>query len=200
MSNDITPEEFQKARRISRAIQEYLDSAIQRDVRSTDIYDYLARKNLIEKDRHKGIHFRKFLDKLKKYSYLKLIPQCSCVESKNGFNEWHFHSVSKERQELDDIKVSNVNKNIEPMISEKEVDALIEMNKEAIDKLPKRNTDNFTHIQIETRKNYTRAYEYWSEKEIEIMRKTYLIFKRIDKVAELLRRQPSAVQTKINET
>ena len=32
------------------------------------------------------------------------------------------------------------------------------------------------------------------------MRKTYLIFKRIDKVAELLRRQPSAVQTKINET
>lgn len=39
----ITHEDFQQARRISKAIQEYLEGTGKQDVRSTDIYPYLAK-------------------------------------------------------------------------------------------------------------------------------------------------------------
>jgi hypothetical protein len=48
----ITHEDFQRAKRISRAIQEYLELTHENGLRSTGIYPYLAKKGLIEKDRH----------------------------------------------------------------------------------------------------------------------------------------------------
>jgi hypothetical protein len=42
---NLTHEEFQKARRISRAIQDHLEQINRDDIRSTDLYPILAKKN-----------------------------------------------------------------------------------------------------------------------------------------------------------
>lgn len=92
----ITAEDFQKARRISRAIQEYLELTRENGVRSTDIYPYLAKKGLIQKDKDKGYHLRRFLIKLKENNLLHLIPQCTCNPGKPGENEWYFYKINRE--------------------------------------------------------------------------------------------------------
>jgi hypothetical protein len=59
----------------------------------------LARKGLIEKDRHQGYHFRKFLLKLKDANVLtQVIPQCTFSINGRGENEWHFHHTVKKAE------------------------------------------------------------------------------------------------------
>ena len=87
----LTPEERQRALRIGKAIQEYLESTEQKDARSTDVYSYLARKGLVGKDRYEGLFFRVFLRKVKDAGMLELIPQCRHDQSATGQNEWHFY-------------------------------------------------------------------------------------------------------------
>ncbi len=195
---DISHEDFQKAKRISRAIQEYLESINQDGLRSTDIYPILARKGLIEKDRNNGLHLRKFLKKLKESNMLKsLIPQCEFRTTKTEFLEWYFYrskvdssitiSYSAERKKL-----------IAPEISEDEINELIEKTRHHVSKLPKSDSSVFTPQMIEIRNNYPRAFKNWTEREIEIMLRAYNKFKRIDKVAELLQRQPSVIKKRID--
>ncbi|MFT5914610.1 MAG: hypothetical protein ACJAWV_001458 [Flammeovirgaceae bacterium] len=54
----VTHEDYQKALRISRAIQTHLEQVNQDGLRNTDIYPTLARKKLVEKDKFGGLHFR----------------------------------------------------------------------------------------------------------------------------------------------
>jgi hypothetical protein len=198
----ITHEDIQKAKRISRAIQEYLEMSNTEGIRSTDIYPYLAKKGLIEKDQHNGIHLRRFLIKLKNHNLLNLIPQCTCNPGiNNEFNEWHFYkskstpnllrSASEVLQEATLVLV--------PALTDSEINEAIMGEKSKIELLPKRRDMNFTPVELETRANYPRAYEYWSDKEYEIMISAYKRFKKIDKVAELLDRQPSVVERKLRE-
>lgn len=194
---EITQEELQKAIRIGRAIQEHLEQIGADDLRSTDLYPVLVRKKLIEKDKYKGIHFRRFLRKLKDNDLLNLIPQCKFKysESNAGLIEWHFYRNK--------IKLGYKSENAEnrklitPRLPENEIDELIIKAKSHIEKLPKKNSDEFTFAQLETRKMFARAYEIWSARELEIMQRAYNKFGRIDKVAELLERQPSVVEKKI---
>ncbi|RXP54515.1 hypothetical protein EC396_09015 [Lutibacter sp. HS1-25] len=194
----ITHEEFQKARRISRAIQEHLEQINDDGLRSIDLYPILVRKKLIEKDKYNGLYFRRFLKKLKNNDLLKLIPQCKFDDVNPDYTKWHFYRVKVENK-------SNENKNVEskklviPKISESEIDELIKNAKPHIEKLPKINLNKLTLPQLETRKMYERAYEFWTKREIEIMRRAYKKFERIDKVAELLKRQPNVVEKKLNE-
>jgi hypothetical protein len=194
---NVTHEDFQKARRISRAIQEHLEQINEDGLRSTDIYPILARKGLVEKDRDNGLHFRKFLRKLKENDLLKLIPQCQYRTTKTDFLEWHFY-----RSKIDAFEKgkapNNERKLIEPKISEENINDLIEKEKPFVAKLPKINSKNFTPQMLEIRANYPRAYEKWTEREIEIMIKAFKKFNRIDKVAELLERQPSVVRKRID--
>jgi hypothetical protein len=90
---ELTQELFQKCRRISAAIQEFLLQTGMVNARSTDLYDFLVRKNLVEKDRHNGLHFRAFLRELKESNLLHLIKQCSFVENEKSV-EWYFNPVS----------------------------------------------------------------------------------------------------------
>ena len=49
----LTNDDISKAMKISRAIQDYLDhEPFQIVLRSTDAYDSLVKKNLVEVDRH----------------------------------------------------------------------------------------------------------------------------------------------------
>lgn len=195
---NISHEDFQKARRISRAIQEHLEQINEDGLRSTDIYPILARKGLIEKDRHDGLHFRKFLRRLKENDLLKLIPQCQYRTTKTEFLEWYFY-----RSRIDttkkDLSQSEDRKLVAPEITEQEINDLIEQAKPHVAKLPKIDGSTLTPQMIEIRANYSRAFEKWTEREIEIMTRAYNKFKRIDKVAELLERQPSVVRKKIEE-
>ena len=195
---NITHEEFQKARRISRAIQEYLEQINDDDLRSTDLYPILARKKLIEKDKQNGAHFRKFLKKLKNNNLLKLIPQCKIKYSEKNtkFIEWHFYRVNTDIQSKEQNSQSqNI---IVPKLPEDEINELIDKAKPHIEKLPKKDLSKFTLPQLETRKMYSRAYENWTERETEIMNRAYNKVGRVDKVAELLERQPSVIRKRLN--
>lgn len=198
----ITHEDLQKAKRISRAIQEYLEMNNKEGIRSTDIYPYLAKKGLIEKDRHNGIHLRRFLIKLKNHNLLSLIPQCTCNPGiNNEFNEWYFYkskaspkSVLSDKEEKSDVSLILI-----PTLTDSEINDLIINEKAKIEQLPKRRTDDLTPQELETRMNYPRAYEYWTDTEYDIMISAYKKFLKIDKVAELLGRQPSVVEKKLTE-
>jgi len=124
---NITNENFQKARRISRAIQEYLEFTGNNGARSTDVYDFLANKGVIEKDSHQGVHFRKFLKRLKDNDLLKLIPQCSYSYSSNGMHEWYFHKSKKVIATNKSTSEQSLSHRAHfPSISESEINELIE--------------------------------------------------------------------------
>ncbi|WP_133686354.1 hypothetical protein [Maribacter spongiicola] len=192
----ISHEEFQKARRISRAIQEYLEQTGSHGVRSTDVYPLLARKGLIQKDRHNGVHFRNYLKRLHKSGMLNLIPQCKANKNKSKSYEWRFYSVPDSKI-ISNVESVNVDNPIVPDITEAEIDDLILKTKSHIDKLPKIDTSILPPQILELRKNYPRAYEKWTEREYDIMNRAFVKFKNIYKVAELLRRQPSVVRKKL---
>jgi hypothetical protein len=169
--------------------------------RSTDIYEYLVRRDLIEKDRHQGIHFRKFLSRLKAKGLLSLIPQCKCEENPNRKYEWHFHRMSDEEFNKLTNPVPNKKATIihAPPISIEEINQLIAASKDVIEKLPRTDDSYFTVQQQEIRKKYPRAYEVWLPVEEDYLRRAVNKFQNIDKVAELLKRQPSAVMLRLEE-
>ena len=197
---ELTHEDFQKAKRISRAIQEYLDTTSYQEVRSTDIYPVLARKGLVEKDRNNGLQFRAFLKHLHSKGVLEtLIPQCKRLQGKGNTSEWYFYKIFG-NDENGNTELPDVDRDIiTPALIDDEIDELIAKSKLHIDRLPKRDTSSFDFNQLELRKLYNRAYEFWSEREIEIMERAYLKFEKVDKVATLLRRQPHVVKDKLVE-
>ncbi|MCD8044056.1 MAG: hypothetical protein LUH10_13440 [Tannerellaceae bacterium] len=199
---ELTHEEFQKARRISKEIQSYLESINADGLRSTDLYPILARKNLIEKDKENGLHFRRFLHRLMDLGVLgSLIPQCKPQKNlnNNSFTDWYFYRVynkDKEPQTVLDKEPRDIKM---PELSDVEIDELIKEWSPEVDKLPKRNLSDFDYPKLDTRKSYARAYEIWTSAEIHLMTRAYNKFKKIDKVASLLKRQPSAVKRKLEE-
>jgi hypothetical protein len=194
---ELTHEDFQKARRISRAIQEYLEQINEDGLRSTDVYPFLAKKGLIEKDRHDGLHFRRFLRKLKENNYLSLIPQCQFNTTRTEFLEWYFYRVKSDSDFTVSTSINEPRKVKVPEMTEMEIDEIIKKEKSKINELPKRDKAYFTPQMLEIRENYPRAYERWTGKEIDIMRWAFEKSKRIDKVAELLGRQPSVVKRRL---
>jgi hypothetical protein len=199
---NLAHEDFQKAIRISNAIQDYFKINFNKNkVRSTDIYEYLSKCNLIEKDRHNGLLFREFLRKLKQAGVLSLIPQCECISYQSKNYEWHFLRMSDEK--LQAMRSKNLGKKADvvhlPKMKEEGIDMLLNIERFKVERLPKRDDCEFTPQQLEIRKNYYRAYEYWSEKEIVIMKHFFLATQNIYKVADLLCRQPHIVREKLEE-
>jgi hypothetical protein len=196
----ITHEDFQRAIRISRAIQEFLEHTGRQGVRSTDLYPYLSRKGLIEKDAHNGLFLRKFLRKLKENDMLKLIPQCTYRTTETEFLEWHFYSIRKINNPTAEVRDFTTNGNIvTPNMPEEEINLKIESLHPLVQSLPKINDKNLDSYTKEIRRMYKRAFEIWSNRELEIMTEAYSEFGRIDKVAELLQRQPHIVEKKLRE-
>lgn len=90
----LTPAEIQQALRISKAIQEHLESTRAVNVPSTELYGILADRKLVERDTEKGHHFRLFLRKLVKANMLNLIPQCKALPRSAGRHDWIFNSAA----------------------------------------------------------------------------------------------------------
>lgn len=194
---ELTHEDFQKARRISRAIQEYLEQINKDGLRSTDVYPILAKKGFIEKDRHNGLHFRKFLRKLKENNNLRLIPQCQFNTTKTEFLEWYFYRVKSDSDNTVSASINEPRKVKVPEMTEMGIDEIFKKEKSKIDELPKRDKAYFTPQMLEIRENYPRAYERWTGNEIDLMKWAFEKSKRIEKVAELLGRQPSVIRKRL---
>lgn len=199
---NLTHEDFQKAQRISNAIQDYFRINYDKmEVRSTDIYEFLAKYNLIERDRHVGLHFREFLNKLKQGGFISLIPQCRWISSPSGTNEWHFVRMSNEK--LKEIRNKHTGKRAEamlvPTIKKEYSDPSLDREKANIARLPRKLNGKLTPQCLEARKSYPRAYEFWSKKEIAIMKRVFSVTDNINKVAEVLQRQPHTVKDKLKE-
>lgn len=178
------------ALRISHAIQEYFDrERIVGPLRSNEVYEILARQGLIERDRHQGIKFREFLHRLRKENQLYLIPQCRVEETRGNQVNWFFESTPG--------KVSTGRKLV-PLaqaVLKKTLD--LEAVRQEVDQLPKRDTSDFGVVELETRKNYPRAYEYWSPKEEELLKQVYAEIQDPMKLSRLFKRQPSAIENRI---
>jgi hypothetical protein len=131
----LTHEDFQKAKRISREIQSYLESANNDGLRSTEVYPVLARKNLIEKDKDNGVHFRKFLRHLMNMGVLEsLMPQCKPQKSQTNeiFMEWYFYWVYP--KETISVIDNNGPREIKtPLLTDNEIDGLVEQAKSHIE-------------------------------------------------------------------
>lgn len=184
-NNDIT-----RAIKISQAIQDYFDEQnIQGELRSTDVYDVLVKKNLVEKDRHQGIKFRAFLKKLKKNNELHFIPQCRAEENGGYSTNWFFRSAPGKT-----IKT----RNLKPIAEAGKVILLdLEKVKNEINELPKRDTGNFTHVELGTREKYPRAYEFWTAKEEEILLEVVKEITDSFKLSVLFQRQPSSIRNRL---
>ena len=87
----VSNKEKQKAIRISKAIQHFLEKNGMDAVRSTDVYPYLSRQGLVERDNDNGRIFRKFLHKLRENNLLELIPQCKAKPGKFTHINWWFY-------------------------------------------------------------------------------------------------------------
>jgi hypothetical protein len=198
---EITHEEFQRARRISRAIQKHMEQGGKEGARTTDVYRILVRNKVVEEDRHEGYHFREFLNKLEKRGYLHdCIPQCRVTKSENGKNEWRFYKVANQNTTSSAKPLLETSTKLHaPLVDDKKVDEWITQNRSVVEGFRKRSTSSFTPQKHIIRKSYPRAYEYWSQEEIELMRKGYLFCEKPQKIAELLQRQPHVVVEKLIE-
>lgn len=195
----LTQEEINKAILISEAIQKFCKMEGRQNLRSTDVYQYLRRQQLVEIDRHNGIKFRQFLKKLYSGNMLYLIPQCSYKANYDSQGSWYFNAIRKPQLEKYQSNVKAKLFKDTLAISVEEIEDLILKSKPAIDELPKIDESELNYAATVTRKKYPRAYEIWTDKEYYIMEKAYKKFGSIKYVAKLLRRQPSAVQERLAE-
>ena len=180
----ITNSDFTRARRISEAIEEYLNQTGDTEVRSTDLYEMLRRKGLVEEDWSQGIHFCSFLKKLYDNEMIKLIPQCKPVPGSNGSMEWRFTKAGAAKPKK--LKPVNSIENIEGWA--KKVKAF-----------PKKDNSTFTIQQKEIRSTYPRAYEFWTIAEKELLRDLYKVNQDYFKLSKIFLRQPHVIEGKINE-
>lgn len=187
----ITNDDMIQAVKISQTLQEYFDKNHAGEICLPEAYDILVKKNVVEKDRHNGIKFRQFLDHLERHNALNLIPQCRAEENKFNSVNWFFTTAAGKT-----IRA----KNLKPIALAGKV-LTIDMDevKSKINAFPKRDTSKFTHIEIETRERYKRAYEYWTIKEEELLIEIVKDITDAYKLGEIFQRQPSAIKTRLKD-
>lgn len=188
----ITNDDKLRAIKISQALQDWFDSNRElRSLRSTDVYEILVKKNLVEKDRHNGVKFREFLIKLKNNQALDLIPQCRIEQTDGKFINGFFESTPNKT-----IK----SRNLIPINKINDVKTLdIEEIKKEIEELSKRKISDFDFIELGTRKKYPRAYECWTKKEEDLLLKVVKEITDPFELSKIFKRQPSAIQNRLKE-
>ena len=188
----ITKNDILLAIKISQALQDYFNKNPGcHPLRSDDAYEILVKKKIVEIDRHQGIKFREFLKHLKRNDQLHLIPQCQAEETAGISTNWFFRTAATKTKPIRKlIPISEAV--ITRTLSENEI-------KDTVNTFPKTETNKFTHIQLETRKNYPRAYEKWFKEEEDFLIQVVKEIKDPMKLSELFQRQPSAIKTRLED-
>jgi hypothetical protein len=78
-----------------------------------------------------------------------------------------------------------------------DLELLLNAESASVELLPVREDIQYTSQQLEIKRYYARAYEYWTDHEHEILTRVYQQCKNTDAVASLLKRQPHIVKEKI---
>lgn len=188
----ITSTDIQQAIRISQALQEYFDKTREfKALRTTEAYEILLKKGLVEKDRHGGIKFRGFLSLLKANNALNLIPQCRTEATQGKTTNWFFESAPNKTISAKQLKpVSEVGKTSS---------LNLEKINERIKELPKRDASKFLPQELDTRKNYPRAYEFWTNVEEKLLLEVVIEIKDPFELSKLFKRQPSAIKDRLKK-
>ena len=186
---DISHEEKSRAIKISQALELFFEeNRGTLELRSTDAYEVLVTKNLVERDRFKGFFFREFLKKLNRAGALGFIPQCRLVGG-----EWHFRSAGKRA-----LAPGNLRPVDAPPAPKIQAEKLHEICL-AVEKLQKRDTGGLTFLELEKRKLYHRAYEYWSKVEENLLLEAAQMGLGMQELSRIFGRQPSVLETRLKE-
>lgn len=106
--------------------------------------------------------------------------------------EWFFHSAANKA-------ISSANLRPVGAVSAPAPDQLVlDRIKMQISELPKRDTAKFDFLMLEKRRNYPRAYEYWSKIEEELLLEAANQSVTIPELSKLFGRQPSVLEDKLN--
>lgn len=188
----ITNDDIMQAIKISQTLQEYFDKySAGESLRSTDAYEILVKKNVVERDRHSGIKFREFLAHLKRNNALYHIPQCRTEGSSGNTTNWYFETAPG--------KTIWAKKLIPKALAGKVLTIDLDVLKSSINAFPKCDTSKFTHVEFETRENFKRAYEFWTIEEEQLLIEVAKEITDIFKISELFQRQPSAIQKRLKD-
>lgn len=186
----LTDDDKIRAIRISQALQEFFDkSPFDKVLRSSQAYDELLKKNLVERDRHGGIKFRDFLKKLLRHNSLDLIPQLRIEKNGDNWINWFFESAPSKT-----IKARNLRPISKPIVKPT-ID--LQLIKDELAQMVKRDDRDFDFAQLGTRKNYPRAYEYWTKREEDLLREVVKEITDPFELSKIFSRQPSAIQTRL---
>jgi hypothetical protein len=188
----ITSTDIQQAIRISQALQEHFDKTHEfKALRTTEAYEILVKKGLVEKDRHGGIKFRAFLSLLKASNALNLIPQCRTEATQGNTTNWFFESTPGKTISAKKLKpISEIGKTLT---------LKLENIMEQIEELPKRDASKFLPQELDTRKNYPRAYEFWTNAEENLLLEVVNEIKDPLELSKLFKRQPSAIKDRLKK-
>ncbi|MBK6840060.1 MAG: hypothetical protein IPG90_18735 [Bacteroidetes bacterium] len=151
-----------------------------------------------------GIHFRRFLHKLTEHNLLKLIPQCKNKRISDKQMEWFFYPISIDSQNINhvpkpDDSIREVIYVHVPKMSEEEMNNRIGLLRPLVDQFPKRTFSNLDPATEFSRKHYARSSEYWSKEEDDLLNSAFEEFGNVNKVAQLLLRQPNSVELRLKK-
>ena len=85
----------------------------------------------------------------------------------------------------------------QPAMSKEDLLRLVQGESASVESLPVRTDKIYTPQENSIKKNYSRAYEYWTKTEYQILDRVYRQCKNVDVVAGLLKRQPHIVKEKL---
>lgn len=189
--DDLTPDDKIRAIKISKALQTFFGQNPGTPLlRSTDAYHVLVTKKLVERDRHQGFFFRKFLGKLKKAGAMAYIPQCHPEPGNRKHTDWYFRPAKSKTPAAANLRPAG---QPAPATDENKIREI----RLAVAQLSKRDTKDFGPIQLEKRKTYPRAYEYWSVAEEALLKKGSQLLTDPFQLADLFGRQPSVLEKKV---
>lgn len=187
---DISQYEKIHANKISGALQNFFNNHPQSvNLRSTDVYDILVTKGLVERDLHQGIKFREFLYKLYKNNALEFLPQCRAIKSNGKQLLWYFNSAPE----------SAFCRRLKPKSLREPLNEayLISGIQKTVETFPKRDESSLNWKAMQIRKWYPRAYEYWTIEEEMLLKSIADKIPCKFKLSELFKRQPSAIEKRL---
>lgn len=181
-----------RAIKISQTLQDYFNkNKCYTNLKSTEAYDILVIKKIVDRDWQHVVKFRKFLNHLKKNGDLDLIPQCVAEKGKRKFTTWTFHSEPTKTISAKNLRTASQS-SAKTTLNKSEIKKKIEL-------FPKRETPFLTDVHLETRKIYKRAYEIWTKDEDLLLICVVEEIKNIDSLSMLFQRQPRAVQARLKK-
>lgn len=187
----LTKDDIAQAIKISQTLQAYFEQ--HKNIillRSTDAYEVLDRRGVVEKDRHQGIHFRRFLHHLKENNGLQYLPQCYTEKGPGNSTNWFFRPAADKTIRRKLIPIDRAQQSAQ--INLDDVKAVIAS-------FPKREEDSLSYVEKTIRHDYPRAYDKWTEAEEKLLMEMNQKVKDQSELSRIFLRQPSTIASRLKK-